>query len=446
MPAARPPGPARTTTLAAIRRPDTLIALAREYGDVVALRVPGQPTYLISHPDLIREILVTRADCFIKSRVLQRSKLLLGEGLLTSEGDVHRRQRRLMQPVFHHKRIAQYAEVMTVYTERLGARWNEGETVDMAQAMMTLTLEIVGRTLFDAEVGDEASTVGKAMTTLIQQFPLLVIPFGDVVARLLVKPARDFQSAKATLDHIIFEMIAERRRHPNPERNDLLSLLLAAQDEDGSGMSDAQLRDECLTIFLAGHETTANALTWTWFLLSQHPRAEARFHAELNSVLGGRAPTAADVERLPYTRAVLSEALRLYPPAWIMGRQAREPIELGGYTLPAGATLIFSQWAVQRDPRWWPDPLRFDPARWTTDTTTARPRFAYFPFGGGPRVCIGEPFAWMEGILVLAALGQRWWMRLAPGQRVELNPGITLRPKQGMKMRLEMRGSKSDRA
>jgi cytochrome P450 len=278
----------------------------------------------------------------------------------------------------------------------------------------------------------------------MEQFPLLIIPFGDLIARVLVKPARDFERAKAALDSLILEMIAERRAHLHPERHDLLSLLLAARDEDGSHMSDTQVRDEALTIFLAGHETTANALTWTWFLLAQHPRAEAAFQAELAGVLSGRAPTVEDVERLPYTRMVLSESIRLYPPAWILGRQAIAPFELGGYSLPAGATVFVSPWAIHHDARFFPNPHRFDPERWTAAAQATRPRFAYFPFGGGPRVCIGEPFAWMEQSLVLATLGQRWWMRLASGARVEINPGITLRPKHGMPMRVEQRVSNSD--
>lgn len=437
-----PPGPKRGAPLAVVRNPDFLLKVARDYGDVVTLPIPGQPTFFLNHPDHVREVLVTCAHNFIKSRILQRAKILLGEGLLTSDGEVHRRQRRLMQPVFHHKRIAHYAATMVAHADRAGARWRDGDTVDVAAAMMQLTLAIVGQTLFDADVEDEASAVGRAMTTLMKQFPLLVIPFGDLIGRLLIKPALDFEKAKATLDGVIFDMIAERRRSPAAsERLDLLTLLLAAQDEAGGGMSDAQLRDECLTIFLAGHETTANALTWTWYLLAQHPRAEAHFHAELEAVLGERLPTVEDVERLPYARRVLSEALRLYPPAWIMGRQSLAAFEVGGYTLPAGATVIMSQWAMHHDPRFWPDPFRFDPDRWTAEAQAERPRFAYFPFGGGPRVCIGEPFAWMEGILLLATLGQRWWMRLAPGQKVELNPGITLRPRHGMTMRLERRQS-----
>lgn len=434
-----PPTPKRVSLLRLRRDPYLMLQVAQEYGDVVRLPFAGQEIFLINHPDYVREVLVAQADHFHKSRVLQRAKAFLGEGLLTSEGDLHLRQRRLMQPVFHRQRIAHYGAAMVACAERTRCRWNDGETLDIAQEMMRLTLAVVGKTLFDADVEGEASEVGQALTEMIEHFPLLFVPFSDLAMHLPVGPGRKVQRAARVLDTIVLGLIAERRAHPEPERQDLLTMLLTAHDDDGTGMSDKQVRDEAMTIFLAGHETTANALTWTWFLLSQHPRAEARFHAEIDSALGGRLPTASDVEHLPYTRRVLSESMRLYPPAWIMGRMAQRDVTFGGYTFPAGSTLLVSPWVIHHDPRYYPDPFRFDPDRWTPEAQAARPRFAYFPFGGGPRMCIGEPFAWLEGMLVLATIAQTWWLRLAPGQAIDLMPAVTLRPKNGMKMRLEKR-------
>lgn len=438
-PSPLPPGPRQISLLNIRNDPALMLKVVAEHGDVVRLRLAGQDSYLINHPDDIRDILVTNATNFTKGRVLQRARVFLGNGLLTSEGEVHRRQRRLMQPVFHRQRVARYGADMVTAAERVDQRWTDGATIDVAEAMMRLTLDIVGRTLFDADVEDDANEVGRALGEMIAYFPLLLLPFAEILQTLPLGPGRRVQRAGRALDDIVLRLIADRRAHPNPERQDLLSLLLLAQDDDGGGMSDQQVRDEAMTIFLAGHETTANALTWTWFLLSQHPRAEARLHAELAAVLAGRPPTLADLDHLPYTRMVFSEALRLYPPAWIIGRMAIAPFTVGAYTLPAGATLLLSPWATHRDARWFPDPERFDPDRWAPEAQAARPKFAYFPFGGGPRVCIGEPFAWMEGVLVLATLAQHWWLRLTPGHPVALAPGITLRPKHGMRMRLERR-------
>ena len=386
-------------------------------------------------------MLVTHAHVFHKGRGLERAKRLLGEGLLTSEDPVHLRQRRMMQPAFHRDRIAGYAGVMTAHAEAMSARWRDGETRDLAQEMSRLTLSIVGRTLFDSEVESEADEIGAALTTAIQLFGrTFSLPFFQVVDRLPLPSNRRFAKARARIDATIGRLIAERRRSPGG-RTDLLTLLVQASDTegDGTGMTDVQVRDEAVTIFLAGHETTANALTWTWYLLSQNPEAEARLHAEADALDGP--PGFADLPKLAYTEMVFAESMRLFPPAWIIGRRAIEDYAIGGYVVPSRSIVVCSQWVTHRDPRFFPEPERFDPERFRPEAKEQRPRFAYFPFGGGPRVCIGEGFAWMEGVLLLATLARRWRLRLAPGHPVVPAPSITLRPERGMRMRIESRRS-----
>jgi len=386
-------------------------------------------------------VLVTRADAYHKGRALERARRLLGQGLLTSEGALHLRQRRLMQPAFHRERIAGYGETMVRYAGRAADRWKAGETIDVHKEMVALTLAIVGKTLFDADVEEEADEIGKALTEALELFQrLLMVPYGEFLEKLPIPSTLRFRSVRRRLDATIARLIAERRRNPR-DRKDLLTLLLLAQDTegDGGGMTDTQLRDEAMTIFLAGHETTANAMAWTWHLLSQNPEAEGRLHGELDRVLEGRAPGVADLPRLRYTEMVLSESMRLFPPAWILGRRAIVDHELGGYRIPAGSIVLLSQWITHRDARYFPDPVRFDPERFTAEAQAARPRFSYFPFGGGPRVCIGEGFAWMEGVLVLATIARRW--RFLPVDGIPVTPAamITLRPKSGLPMRIEAR-------
>jgi cytochrome P450 len=388
----------------------------------------------LAHPDLIRDVLVTNQHSFIKSRVLQRAKVLLGEGLLTSEAPLHTRQRRLVQPAFHRQRLMGYAETMIEYGARTRDRWQDGQTFDVAVEMMRLTLAVVAKTLFSADVESEAATIGESLAAVLHLFDLVLNPFSRVIERLPLPSVRRFEQGKKRLDEIIYRIIDERRRSQE-DCGDLLSMLLLAVDEEGTGgMSNRQVRDEALTLFLAGHETTAIALTWTWYLLSQNPEVETRLHAELDSVLSGRTPSADDFAKLPYTEAVIAESLRLFPPAWGIGRMALKHYEAGGYTIEPGDIVLMSPYVVHRDPRWYPDPERFDPDRWTPEHRAARPKFAYFPFGGGARVCIGEHFAWMEGVLLLATLGQRWRLRLKPGHRVDYRALLTLRPKYGMRM------------
>jgi cytochrome P450 len=423
--------------LAAFRaRPIQFLArVARDYGDLPYFRLAKQDVYLVNHPDFVREILVTNQGNFTKSRVLQRARVLLGDGLLTSEGSFHVRQRRLVQPAFHRDRLAAYAQVMSEAAVRLRERWTDGATIEVSQEMMRLTLSIVGKTLFSADVESEASEIGEALTTVIKMFQMVMMPFSEYFEKLPLPSVRRFEKARARLDRTIYGLIHERRKS-GEDAGDLLSMLLLAQDEEalGTSMTDVQVRDEALTLFLAGHETTANALTWTWYLLSQNPECEARLHREIDSVLAGRVPEMADLPQLRYTEMVLAESMRLYPPAWAIGRMSKAPFQMDGVEIGAKSICILSPYIIQRDARWFPDPERFDPERWTAEARESRPKFSYFPFGGGARVCIGERFAWMEGVLVLAAVAQKWKLRLDAGQRVEPLPLITLRTKYGMRM------------
>ena len=432
----RPPGPRSFIPGAALRamqrQPiDFLTSLARDYGDVSHFSYGPQHLYFFNHPDLVRDVLVTKSASFMKGRALQRAKRLLGDGLLTSEGEFHRRQRRLAQPAFHRDRVHQYAAVMIERSEATAAAWRDGESLDVHHEMMRLTLAIVARTLFGADVEGEAEAIGAALTEALQMFPLLINPFASILQRLPLPRVRRLDRAIATLDATIYRMI-EARRASQDDRGDLLSMFLVAQDEEGdhAGMSNTQLRDEVMTLFLAGHETTANALAWTWYLLSLHPDVERQLHDEIDTVLGDRAPTPADYPRLPYTEMVVAESMRILPPAWVIGRLAIEDVEIGGWMIPRGSLAIVSQAVMHRDARFWPDPERFDPQRFTPAAKAARPRFSYFPFGGGPRVCIGEGFAWMEGVLALASLARKWRVRVVGD--VEPLPLITLRPKGGM--------------
>jgi cytochrome P450 len=412
-----------------------LTRIAREYpGDVVRFRPGPRDSYLVKHPELIKDVLVTRQHEFSKSRGLEWAKLFLGEGLLTSEGDFHTRQRRLAQPAFHRQRIGGYGDDMVRRATAARDRWSAGQVLDVDGEMMRLTLAIASSTLFGTDVAASADEVREDLTAIIALFPRFSLPLFGLIQKLPLPSNARFNRAVARLDTLVYRIIAERQRDP-ADRGDLLSMLLLARDEEsGERMSDRQLRDEVITLLLAGHETTSNALTWTWYLLSQNPEVEARWREELRSVLGDRAATALDLPALRYTEMVLAESMRLFPPAWGMGRRALRDLTLGGFPIRKGAILALSPYVVHRDERLWPDPLRFDPDRFTAEAKAARPRFAYFPFGGGARSCIGEPFAWMEGVLLLATIGQRWRLRLQPGHPVEPKALMTLRPRYGMKM------------
>lgn len=437
--AALPPGPGRTLRTLLVYGPgrDPLAffgGLAATYGDISFAYMASERLCLLNHPRLVKDVLVTHQKNFRKGRGLERAKRLLGEGLLTSEGPVHLRQRRLMQPAFHKDRIASHARVMTSQAEHQQAAWRDGDTVDMAREMSRLTLGIVGKTLFDADVEAEAKNVGDALTAVLDTFWISMLPLIDVLERLPLPALRRGKAARADLDRIIYGMIADRRRDVH-DRGDLLSMLLMAQDEEdgGVGMSDRQVRDEAMTIFLAGHETTANALSWMFYLLSRSPEVERQWHRELDDVLGGRAPTLDDIERLPVTEQVITETMRLYPPAWIIGRRAIDDYPVGDYIVPARTIVLLSPYLVQRDARFYDEPEQFIPSRWTAAFKAALPPFAYFPFGGGTRRCIGEQFAWMELMLVAATIGRRWSFRADPSHPIEPQPVVTLRMKHGLK-------------
>lgn len=439
-----PPGPPGTPLVGQLfpfrRDPiDFLMRLSREYGDIARFKIGSQELFLFNHPDLIKNVLTVDHRSFIKGRGLQWAKRLLGEGLLTSEGEFHRRQRRIAQPAFHRQRIGAYGEMMTGYGVRTRERWEEEKPFDVLKEMMHLTMMVAAKTLFDTEAESEAKEIGEALSVSVEFFNRFTLPFADLLAELPVPSTLKFRKAKRRLDETVYRMIAERRASEK-DRGDLLSMLLHATDEEGGtgGMTDRQLRDEAMTIFLAGHETTANALTWTWYLLSQHPDAEARLHAEVDA-LGGRLPAIDDLPKLTYTEKLLAESMRLYPPAWLLGYRAIRDYPVGRYVIPKGGIVLMSQYVMHHDPRYYPDPFRFDPERWEPAAKAVRPKFSYFPFGGGPRVCIGESFAWMEGILLIATLAQRWRLRLVPGHPVVLQPLITLRPKHGMMMTAERR-------
>ena len=442
----RPPGPKRPLLGALIspgRDPLKLFTnFARDYGDIVHFTMSGEKIFFVNHPLYIRDVLVTHQKNFTKSRGLERAKRLLGEGLLTSEGAAHLRQRRLMQPAFHRERIAGYADVMVAHGDRMRQRWRDGTTCDISKEMMRVTLSIVGKTLFDSDVESKADEVGVAVSEVLETFWYTLLPMQGLINLLPLPVLKRSRRARARLDALIYALIAERRASGR-DHGDLLSMLLTAQDHEGGtgGLSDLQIRDESLTLLLAGHETTANALTWTWYLLSQHAGIEARLHEEVDRVLAGRLPTLADVARLPLVERVVTEAMRLYPPAWMIGRRAIDDYTVGDYVVPRRGMIIMSPYVMHRDPRFFAEPERFDPDRWTPEMRAALPKFAYFPFGGGTRQCIGEQFAMMELVLLVTTIAQQWALRLVPNHPVVPQPLITLRARHGMKMTLERRGA-----
>jgi cytochrome P450 len=409
-----------------------LTRVAREHGDMVELRLGPYRLYLVSHPDLVREVLVTRQQAYRKGPILQRARVVLGDGLLTSEGEHHRRQRRLVNRAFHPSRIAGYAQAMVAEAEHTADRWHAGRPIDVHAEMVRATLTVAGRTLFDTDVATDVTAIGHALDDVLSAYELVVVPVAWRLRRLPVGPFRRLQRGRDTLDRIVRRMAADRRADGH-DRGDLLSTLVLAGDDEPA-MTDDQIRDQIVTLLLAGHETTANALTFAWHLLAANHEVEARLHTELDAALGGRTATVADCGRLSYTRGVIAEALRLYPPSWAMARQVRTAHELGDRALAPGDVVVVSQWVVHRDPRWWPEPLRFAPQRWTGDAPADRPRHAFFPFGAGSRQCIGESFAWTEAVLALATLARRWRLHPVPGRPLRLAPVLTLRPRGGLWM------------
>ncbi len=441
----QPPGPGFAfpgSRLNAFRRDPTgyLASLARTYGDIVHFSLASRNFYLLSHPDLIQKVLVNDHTHFRKSAAQQRMRRVLGDGLLTSNGELHTHHRTLITPAFHNKMISGYANTIATETAALAADWQHGATLDIAAAMNHLTLTIIGKVLFRTDFSADAPRIAQALTDLVAVSDPFLMPFLRWIEWLPTPRWRRFQAATTTFEEILGRCIVDHRTDEGTS-GDLLHALIAAE-RAGEGINADAVYDHILTLFLAGHETTANALAWTWWLLAHDEKVEERLHQEVDAVLTGkRLPGMADVAALPYTRMVFSEAMRLYPPAWIMGRQALTDYRLGDYTIPAGSTVLLSQWVTHRDPRYYPEPERFLPERWNSDLRNQRPRFAYFPFGGGPRVCVGAQLAWTEGILALAYLSRRWRLRpLSPAQRVTVEPRVTLRPQGGMPLTLEWRG------
>ncbi len=488
--------------------------LKRTFGPTSCYSFLGTWIVFTNEPQYVREILINQSSAFIKERTLQRMKILLGEGLITSDDPIHMRQRKIAAPAFHRQRIAAYAGQIADSAHTHSGQWQPGQTIDINDAMLRLSLEITARTLFDTAVTDEVRSINDETNTIMGLYNFLVaFPALERFIHLPIPGIVKFRRSRARLNAIVDRIIRERRKEmeagraetepgrqevetshestdaPTPpgnhapdlatqyrDRGDLLSMLLASRYEDENsvatieGMNNQQIRDEVLTIFLAGYETVANALTWTWFCLSQNPAAEARLHAELDQVLGPdpapdatqealssrpkrseverpvsptpathRLPTLADLPNLRYTEQVFAESMRLYPPAWAMGRRSTRDVQLGPYLIPAGAHFFFSQYVMHRSEELFADPLRFDPDRHTPENKAVRDKFAYFPFGGGSRQCIGESFAWMEGILAIATIASRWRMRYTDPNPPVPQARITLRPRDPMHMRLEPR-------
>ncbi len=434
----RPPGPKGhflTGHLAELRR-DSLglyARCARDYGDFVSLRFGLKTVYLVNHPDLVEQVLQSRN--FVKHYALKMNRLLLGDGLLTSDGDFWLRQRRLVQPAFLRERVASYASSMVERTERLADVWQDGATRDVYADMRQLALEIAAETLFGADASGQGPLVHQALTAVMDSFNSRLFSVLRLPESVPTPANLRARRAVKRLDAILYGIIGQRRA--DGKTADLLSMLLHARDEGGAGMTDKQLRDEAMTLFLAGHDTTALTLSWGWYLLAQHPEVMGQLQAELRAVLGGRAPAASDLPHLRYTEMVVQEAMRLYPPAYVIGRQAVAACEIGGYVLPAGGTVLMPQWVIHRDPRFWEEPEKFFPGRWADGLMKRLPKGAYFPFGGGPRICIGNTFAMMEATLVLATLARRFAMRLVPGPPVRPKPRLTLAPERPIEVVLE---------
>ena len=440
-----PPGPRGhflSGHMAALRRDPLgfLSMCAREYGDFVPLRFGPKPSFLLNHPDYIEYVLVTNSSNFIKGPAARSARRLYGGGLFLSEGSAWRHQRRLIQPAFHRERTAAYADVMIAYTERMLATWRDGEVHDVHQDMMCLTLAIVGKTLFDADVAAQADEVVRALMEALESLTTRLQNLLFLLPDSIPTPSNlRLRRAVRRLDNIVYSII-EQRRASNQDHGDLLSMLLHTQAQDAShGMTDRQLRDEVMNFLLAGHESSAVALSWTWYLLSKHPETEAKLIAELAAVLGGRTPTAMDVPQLQYTEMVILEAMRLYPPVPVLGREAVQDCEIGGYRVMKGAIAIMAQWVMHRHSRYFDYPEVFNPERWTDSLSKRLPRFAYFPFGGGPRLCIGSSFAMLEAVLLLATIAQKFRLTLIPEHPITLQPSSSLFPKYGMKMVLHRR-------
>ena len=421
---------------------DFILSTASRFGDLNHYTGFGRQIFQFNHPQLIQELLLRDAPHHHRGLVMQRARLVLGEGLLTSEAPLHLRQRRLAQPAFHRQRIASYGQIIAGYTAEMASRWESGTVMDLHPEMLLLALRIVGKTLFDTNVEGEVKQIAQAVDSFMGFLPLAFLPFPEVVLQLPFPLMTRIRRGQAYLDSLIYGMIAERRNDPR-DRGDLLSMLLTAVDteEDTGGMTDKQVRDECLTVMLAGHETSANALSFALWELARNPDVQERLYQECRRVLGERLPAAEDYSQLGYAAQVFAETIRIYPPVWVTARTAAEEYAYRGIAIPKGAILLAPQMVAHRDPRFWDDPMRFDPQRFTEEKKARRLRFSYFPFGAGARQCIGEGLAWMEGVLILAFVARHWRLSLPPGapRELSLRPAISLRPQGGVHLRIDRR-------
>ncbi len=415
-----------------------LLGLRKKYGSVARFRLLNMQVYLMSEPELVREVLVTQQNKFARSPSVRRARRFLGDGLLASEGDYHLQQRRLLQPAFHRERLESYAGVMASYACELRDRFCEGQELNIWREMMRLTLGIVSRSLFDADVEGETKKVAEAMTVLLRSFRQFQLPLDVLRVKLRTPKARRVERAQAVVKEVVDRIIQEHSGGDVGNRG-LLAMLVSLRYQDGSRLTAEQLRDEVLSVFVAGHETPAVALTWAWFVLARNPEIEKKLHAELDLVLEGRLPGAEDIPKLVYTEHVVAETMRMYPPVWLIGRTAKEDVRVGDIAMKRGDVCVVCPYVVHRDERFFPDPERFDPDRWELHLREARPKFSYFPFGGGTRVCLGERFAWAEMILAIATIAQKWRLRMAPGNTARPVPRITLQPSGPVRMIPERR-------
>ena len=404
--------------------------MAREFGYIVHWKMGGQNVFLINDPNLIRDVLITQDKKFDKQ--LEAARSLLGLGLTVSSGELHRRQRQSIQPGFYRDRIAKFAEVMVQCAARAQNRWGENATLDIKREMERIALRVVGETLFGVNLESHAEAVSRAMTRAIGSPSNMMVPMLKWIEKLPLKGVRAAKAGRAVMHAVVDQVIRERRPSAG-QTDDLLSSLLVADDQINDA-SDRQLHDEVMNLLIAGYETTANAMSWAWYLISQHPKVEDCLHQELDRVVGDRSPTMADFEALRLTQNVIRESLRLYPPLWIIWRRTLEDYPINGYVAPAGSLVLMCQHVTHRDKRYFPEPLRFNPDRWTEEFKEHMPKFAYFPFGGGSRQCIGDRFGFLEAVLVVATIARKWKLTLATGHPVVPAPLFTLRPKYGLRM------------
>jgi len=408
----------------------------QEYGDIVHFKMGPLRILLLNHPDYIKEVLSTQQSNFVKGRPLEMAKELLGEGLLTSEGEFHKRQSRIIQPAFHRKMMGTYAPAMTEYALRLMNKWEDGMSVDMMQEMIKMSTGIAGKTMFNVDIEEKAPEINQALDAVMGLFDRVSVPFAEYLLKIPLPGTIRFFRAKSKLDHTIYKVIRERREI-KLNNGDLLSLLLKEQEE--GEMSDRQIRDEALTLFLTGFDTTSLALTWTWYLISQHSQVEAELHEELDRVLQGRLPTLEDYPNLKFTRMVFAESMRLYPPIYIIARQAVEAFTIGEYEVPKKTIVLVSPYLIHHDSRFHSNPEVFNPHNWDDRPGIQHPRYEYFPFSEGPRSCIGQHYAWLEGVMILASIAQFWKVKMVPDHPVEIAQLLNLRPKYGMKMEVYRR-------